>query len=137
MQNQKKEVAVRPAKARRKSETLTLSADAALALNRLVSRFGIERRAKQLVGNQFIAMACDAMWDQGEVLKGQVQVGPTLWKLALVKMSDEEIATAAAMRVSQMRARASIEAISDEQEADAIKQHDERKARRESQGESS
>ena len=104
MKNQTQKTATASPKARRKSETLTLGAEARLAFNQVVARFHGEELAiyngketrdahsmallRRSLGNTLLALACEAVMEKA----GSIHTGSAWWKLILAQMSDEEIA---------------------------------------------
>ena len=109
MKNQIPKTATPSPKVRRKSETLTLGAEARLAFNQVVARFHGEELAiyqgretrdahsmallRRNLGNRLLALACEAVMEKA----GSIHTGSAWWKLILTQMSDEEIAAKEAM----------------------------------------
>ena len=133
MKKQTQKTATASPKARRKSETLTLGAEASLALKQVVGCWDSEERAsypqrepreadrmarlRRHLGNRLLALACEAVMEKG----GSIQTGSAWWKLVLTQMSNEEIAATEAMIAAKFETiGGSLEPIDDATEAAAI-----------------
>lgn len=113
MKNQTQKTATPSAKARRKSETLTLGRDTALAFQRVLARDRAEtseflpespEKSAQMdrmfgpfyrrhLANQSLRLACEEILNK----KGSIVSGCAWWKLELTQMSDEEFAAEKAL----------------------------------------
>jgi hypothetical protein len=138
MKNQTQKTTPESQKARSKRMTLTFTADAQLAFEKVVHRFRKEEKElgidyekdatdyrrrgtatmRRNIAKRLMELAFQAVLEQ----EGSIMQGYAWWKLILTRMSDEEIAAKNAMTDAECKySDRTLEPISDAQEAEGIR----------------